>query len=442
MIDLARQLDRARLPARGAYLLILLMATLPSLDFAAGGAVDPDRLARMFSPSVSARDAIDGARNLALFAGWGLVWMLTARPGRTLVALGFAVLTGAAVSLSVETAQLLSTSRTPSVLDLFTNTAGALGGALILVMIVMAAARRREGRSYVGMPATVFAWAYGVAAFAEAFVPLFRQDAFPNAFRGPFGRFRTTAEMFEWSSLTDLPVTDLLLYVPAGAFAVAALAEGGRSYGSAAIRVGVVGTLLSILAEVSHGFLGLPIEAGAVLAHASGIVIGAAATVYGLPRLTRRLRGPARPRALLVAYGTLLMLWALRPYLPELSLVAIGEKLVGDWWIPLGLLAQRVDMFSVVDVVTPFLLYLPLGGLLAVWPVASSGPLRLFWPALYLAATTEVCQLLVLGRTLDVTDLLVQASGALVGWTVLRRAGFRPYGFLRRAHPAPSRGRR
>lgn len=139
---------------------------------------------------------------------------------------------------------------------------------------------------------------------------------------------------------------------------------------------------------------------------------------------------------LLWTYGGVLLLWALRPFSPETSLVAIVGKLTNDWWIPLRFLGQRVDLFSVVDVVSPFFLYLPLGALLAVWPLTRRGWLADFWPAAYLAAATELSQVLVQGRLLDSTDLLVQAAGALVGWTVLRRAGFAPYGSVLKREPS------
>jgi hypothetical protein len=32
------------------------------------------------------------------------------------------------------------------------------------------------------------------------------------------------------------------------------------------------------------------------------------------------------------------------------------------------------------------------------------------------------------GRFVDVTDPLIQLSGAVIGWTIIRRAGYRPYG--------------
>jgi len=428
MTTLSTQLDRSRLPARGAYLLVLLLATLSNLHPDLTGAEALTALQRMFHPSLSARDVVDAARNLVLFAGWGLVWMITAPAGRTLAALRNAVLTGACVSALVEGAQLFSTTRIASLVDIATNTVGAVLGAVSLVALVIAVSRRRGRRSFVGLPALVFAGSYTISVLAEAFVPLFRQRAFPNAYGGPLGRFRLAVDMFEWSSVAHVPLTDVLLFAPAGAFAVAALVEAGRSYRGSAWAVVATGGLLAVLAEVGHGALGLPIDAGAVLAHALGVAAGAVAAAAGLPRLTRVLHGRSRPGALMVAYGVVLLLWALRPFSPESSLGAIAGKLTNGWWIPLRYLGQRVDMFSVVDVVSPFFLYLPLGALLAVWPLTRRGAPSLFWPAVYLAAASELGQVLVQGRFLDSTDLLVQAAGAVVGWAVMRRAGFGPYG--------------
>jgi len=431
--DLAKQLDRSRPLARGAYLAVLLLATLSS--FRPGGP-GLHGFGRMFDPSLSPRDVIDGARNVVLFAGWGLVWMITAPAGRSLASFRNAVLTGAGVSTLVECTQLFSTTRTASVLDILTNTVGSFLGATVLVALVISVARRRRAQSFVGLPGVVFALSYGVTAFGEALVPLFRQATLPNVYGEPLGRFRLAWGMFTWSSLARIPVTDVLLFAPAGAFAVAALAEVGRTYRNAAWWVASVGTALAVLAELGHGLLGLAIDAGAVVAHAGGVGGGALAAAWGLPRLTPRLRGRTRPAMLLWTYGGVLLLWALRPFSPETSLVAIVGKLTNDWWIPLRFLGQRVDLFSVVDVVSPFFLYLPLGALLAVWPLTRRGWLADFWPAAYLAAATELSQVLVQGRLLDSTDLLVQAAGALVGWTVLRRAGFAPYGSVLKREPS------
>jgi VanZ family protein len=299
--------------------------------------------------------------------------------------------------------------------------------------MVLFVSGRKGDRSFFGMPALVFAWSYAAAALGEALVPLFRQEAYPNAFGGPLGRYRVSSQMFEWSSLADVPLGDILLFAPAGALAVAAWVESGRRYRTGVVLAALAGLVLSGMAEVGHGFLGLRIQAGAALAHSVGVTAGALAAALWLPSLTRVLRGRSRPMALLAVYGLVLALWALRPYLPVTSLESIGEKLATPWWIPLGIIRQRFDMFGFVDVSATFLLYLPLGALLAVWPLARGGWLGFIWPVAYLALATEVTQLFVLGRWMDVTDPLLQIAGAAVGWAVLRRAGFTPHGTVLRA---------
>ncbi len=435
MTELRARLAALRMPIRLAYVGLLLLATLVPFG------LDPDlgrafeRLARAWSPTLTARDWIDAARNVALFAGWGVVWMITAPVERAWLSLREAVLTGAALSLGVELAQSLSSLRNPNAVDLLTNTGGALLGALGLVALVMVAGAGRGAKSFVGIPALAFAGPYAIAAFLEALIPLFRQNAFPNVYGGPLGRFRVVWQMFEVRSLFDLPFEDFLLFLPAGALAVAAAVERGWGYGPAARRVSLVGLLLAALAEVAHGLVGQPIILGAIVLHALAIAAGAFAAVQLLPQLTQRYRGRQRPFGVLVAYAIVLALWGLRPYTIEWSGAAIAQKLSMDWWIPLAALSVQMDFFSVVDVCGPFFLYLPLGALLAVWPLRFTGRWSHAWPGLYLAAATEVGQLVLVGRMLDVTDLLIQASGVLIGWAVVRRGGFLPYGEVR-----PARG--
>jgi glycopeptide antibiotics resistance protein len=124
----------------------------------------------------------------------------------------------------------------------------------------------------------------------------------------------------------------------------------------------------------------------------------------------------------------ILAAWAWRPFLPEVTLAGYQEKFDTPWYIPLAALARQVDFFSVVDVCTPFFLYLPLGALLAAWPWRREGALAGPLPGVLLALALEVGQVVILYRMLDVTDAIVTASGVLVGWAVMRRAGYRPYG--------------
>jgi len=123
-----------------------------------------------------------------------------------------------------------------------------------------------------------------------------------------------------------------------------------------------------------------------------------------------------------------LVLWALRPYRPEIRLEAIAAKVFSDWWVPLRPLTERMDVFSVVGVFTLGLLYLPLGALLAVWPLRLRGPAATFAPAVYVAVMIEIMQVFTATRTLEITHVMIEAAGAAVGWVIVRRAGFRPYG--------------
>jgi len=96
--------------------------------------------------------------------------------------------------------------------------------------------------------------------------------------------------------------------------------------------------------------------------------------------------------------------------------------------VPLASLAERSDVFSALHVLQQFALYLPLGALLAVWPLRRTGPLAHLLPALGLAALVEAGHLLIAGRYFDVTNALLAWAGSLVAWIVMRRCGYAPYG--------------
>ena len=106
----------------------------------------------------------------------------------------------------------------------------------------------------------------------------------------------------------------------------------------------------------------------------------------------------------------------------------IARQLDPGAFIPLSFLGGRVDAFSALHVAQQFLLYLPLGALLAVWPPRTTGPWATLWPAVGLAFVLELGHIVVAGRTFDITNALVACAGLATGWTVVRRCGYRPYG--------------
>ena len=420
---------RARWPARVLYFVILLIATLWPFTPDYSPALVAERLARALSPTIHARDAIDGARNLVLFGGWGLVWAVTGR-GNLPRLLRNATITGLCVSVFVEAVQLFSRDRNPSLLDVASNTAGAFGGALALVGLALVVRSRRDEKSFLGLPALTFAGGYATACALETWIPLFRQDPVLGAVGGPLNRFRVTVGAVELASLLDPPVIDAILFAPLGVLSVAALFELGIGYRRAAWLTAVLGAAMAVIMEFAHGVLGLPISVGAMVTHAGAIAAGAIAGERLVPAVARHLTGARRVRTFLTTYAVVLSLWSLRPFVPEFDAGMIARKLDRPWWLPLASLGMRFDFYSVVDVCAPFFLYLPLGALLAVWPLRRHGPLRGPLPGVYLAVLLEASQVLVEGRLPDITDALVQASAVLVGWAIMRRTGYPKRGTL------------
>jgi VanZ family protein len=419
-------LAHARLLGRWGYVVILLVATLTPFVSDPSPVDISYRIDRVFHPNLRSRDIVDAARNVVLFAGWGAVWALTAGASslRRVVALG--TLTGAAISAVVEFAQLFSSNRTSSLVDVATNTAGALAGTIGLLVIAALSNQRRGARSFVGLPTVFFAASYGTSAWLEALVPLLRDK--PIAVGNPIIRMAGVLREFRFDSVIDVPWGDAFLFIPAGALALAALVEHGLAYPDARHRVMLGGVVLAGAAELLHGFTGQPIVLGSILLHAGAVALGAWACARWLPGFTVKVRGADRPRILLLAYAAVLGAWAWRPYLAETEFASIAQKFQADWYVPLAALAMRQDLFSVIDVCNSFFLYLPLGALLAVWPVRRRGPWSGPWPGVWLALVLEASQVVILERMLDVTDFMVAACGVLVGWAILRRASYRPYG--------------
>lgn len=413
----------ARLAARLAYAGVILLATLaglrPDPDLAAAAARASGALHRDLIPG----DAVDAVRNVALFAGWGVVWLLGEPRRRWPRALLGATLGGAALSATVETAQLFSAARNANVLDLLFNTLGAAAGAVLTLGLLRTVAAARPRARFAGVPLFLFAGAYGAAVLLEAFVPLFRQAMAPGAEGGPGARLAASLLLLRREPLGPLPWAEGLLWVPAGVLGVLALVELGRGRRPGAALTTFVALALAVAVEAARGVAGYPIGPGAAAVHTAGATGGALAAAWLLPRLARRTPAAARPGALFAAYAAVLAGWSWRPFLPRPRLADALAQLAPVHWVPLRALAGRGDLFSVADVGVQFLLLLPVGALLAVHPLARHGVGRGLLPALLLAAVLELGQVAVRERFFDVTDPLIQMAGAAVGWAVAQRAG-------------------
>ena len=420
-------MHRRFLVARAGYVAVVLLATLTQLDFSPNIADASIRLHRAFVPSLGWSDAIDGLRNAVLFAGLGVVWVTTSFVGNIPREIRLATLTSFLLSTTVEACQVFSPIRTASLVDVTTNTVGGLAGAVAMAILFIALRDSRGRRSWLGVPMLLVAGPYAAAVVCEALAPLFQSSPLPMLSGGPLGHLAGAlqATSLDWT-LSD--AFDVPLYF-AGGFLLTALARerhGANAPSWSAIAV--VGVLVVVAAHVAHGVISLPIRWSETFADAASVAIGAWAAAHWLAALTHRFRGAARARAFILTYSALLAVWAWRPFVPEVRMKAIAAELDSSAFIPLAGLSMRFDAFSASHVAQQFLLYFPLGAVLAVWPMRLRGKWSTLWPAVFLAVVVEAGHIVVSGRTFDVTNALLACAGLASAWMAVRRSGYRLHG--------------
>lgn len=421
--------------ARLAFVVIVLLGTLANLHASSDLGPVHARLTRALSPTLSWRDAVDGLRNVVLFAGLGAVWVVTSLTGRVTREIGRATLVSLCLSTTVEALQLLSPVRTSSVIDVTTNTLGGFAGAVATVLLLSAVQRARGDKSYLGVPMLLVALPYALAAECETLAPLFHSAPLPNAEGGPLSRLAIALSAATPLGWREVPVLDVALFGAAGFLLVAQLRERGRSLGAAAISVAAGAGITIAISHILHGTFSLAIRWEAVATDVAAVAVGAWAAWRWLGPITREHRGASRARLAIVAYGVLLVLWGWRPLMVETRWTLIAGQINRLALTPLESLAERVDVFSALHVLQQFSLYVPLGALLAVWPLRRAGRWGQLWPGVWLAATIELGHIVVAGRTFDVTNFLLAVAGLAVGWITVRRCGYAPYGEVLAASP-------
>jgi len=250
-------------------------------------------------------------------------------------------------------------------------------------------------------------------------------------------RITRAIDAVQGTSFWNVPLFDLALFLPAGILAVAALVESGVEYTAAARRVIAVGATLMVVIEVGHGIIDFPIQYGAILVHVVALGVGAWLAARRLYRVAERHSLAQRVRGVLVAYTILLVIWSWRPFAPRFAGYAIRAQLRRERWMSLGSLIDNFNLTSVADVALQFALFLPLGVLLAAWPVRRHTLWQGIWPAIYLAVILEMGALFVNGRTADLAHLLIHMAGAGLGWLMMRRSGYTAYDELWPGTDAP-----
>jgi glycopeptide antibiotics resistance protein len=428
------------LTARTAYVAVVLLATLAGLGFSSNLDDASVRLARALTPSLTWRDAIDGLRNVALFAGLGVVWVMTSLTGKVAREIRLATVTSLGLSAMVEGFQVFSPVRYASIVDVATNTVGGLAGATAAAMLLIVLRDAKREKSYVGIPTLLIAGPYAAAVVCEMLTPLFESAPLALIEGGPLSRLHFALQAALPLDWNEIPVVDIPLFVAAGALVLALVRERKGAEHGQWLRVALVGSAIALVSQVAHGTAGLPVRWEAVLTDALSITFGAWVTDRYLGRFVQAYRGSARARAVIFGYAALLVLWGWRPFVPETHWEAIAAQMNVLAFIPLASLAQRFDMFSALHVAQQFLLYLPLGALLAVWPLRATGRWSNLWPAVAFTLAIELGHFAIADRTFDVTNILLACAGLALGWIAVRRSGYQPYGAaLRPATSRPSR---
>ncbi|MEO7087043.1 MAG: hypothetical protein ABI085_22310 [Gemmatimonadaceae bacterium] len=303
-------------------------------------------------------------------------------------------------------------------------------------MVLGAIHRAKGAKSYVGVPTILIAGPYLGAVLCEALAPLFHSEPLPQLEGPPIARLATAISLARPLSWNEVPWSDGPLFLVAGFLFIALLRELDRSERSSTLGGSVTATIAAsailVAAHVVHAVAGLSVRFEAAATDALFFSLGAGAAHVWLGALTRKFRGAARPRAFLFSYSVLLVLWAWRPLIPEFSAQKIASQVTLIAFVPLGSLATRVDVFSVLHVAQQFLLYVPVGALLAVWPLRAAGKSAGLWPVVWFVLALEVGHLFVAERLFDMTNAMIAVSGLGLAWLGVRRSGFRQYGTLLR----------
>jgi glycopeptide antibiotics resistance protein len=410
------------LSARSAYIVIILIATLASLEPNWHDGLAGQRLARAIHPQhFTWNDTIDAVRNVLLFAGFGAVWEVTTRL-RLRSALWRATLYGCLLSATVETLQLFSPVRFSSILDVITNTSGTFLGALGVAVLVASVRAGRKRDTYLGVPAFLLALGLVAAVAIEGVLPLFRQAYVPGVSGPPLTRLRTALAFARPVTFTPLPRSDFGLSIPAGFVAVAALMELGVSRWVATVLVVLGGSVLAVVTELAHGAVGALIVWPAVFALSLGMSVGAVVAALTVRRFLR-VDELTRVRVFIGAYATVVVGWLWRPFAPRASWPAIAAQLTRPHWIPMAAFGGGGSPFDIGQIIQLGFLFIPLGAMLEAWPARERGLMRWLMPGVWLAAIVGAGQIFIEGRTFDITNCLIMVAGVWIGWWIARRAG-------------------
>ncbi|HYW49737.1 MAG TPA: VanZ family protein [Gemmatimonadaceae bacterium] len=421
-VDLSLLAERHAVALRIGYLACILLATLLRLGFDATPQEVLRRLERALVPPLNAKDIVDGARNIALFFGWGATWVLTAPAPTARRDIVRATLFGLLASLSIETLQLFSLSRQASLVDVWTNTVGSLLGAVAMWMVEHRSTSAMRRGTMIGVPGWLPAGALLLTALGLTFAPSSRATIALAWAPSPFERARVigaaAALDVSWAAL--LP--DVFAWLAVGLSVAVAIGDGsGRLRRVQLLAWLVIAPGMLATAHIGRAMVGLQREGQSLTVQAAALVVGLAIGLVAMPRwrafVTARSRR-ALQLALLAAVLGALMSWAPAAW----AVPPTGARpLSWTQLVPMYSLWQRQDMSSVFLVLQRAGIGAALGACLAARRRVGR-PMPGLWAAVGYAAVLELGQLVIPGRYPDVTDVLITGSAAALVLALVERA--------------------
>jgi glycopeptide antibiotics resistance protein len=405
------------------WILFIVYGTTLPFDFSASRRLVVTRIAHLRAHPIQRGGLLgDVVSNVFFFIPYGylLGCRRAGRGGSLAASTIFAAATGALLSGTVEVIQLFSPRRTPSFVDVATNTFGAFVGAIVgwvWMRRIWPIASVRIRQALVTRPlagcAAVAAIGLVIAGIAPAPAAVRRAAALnesPAAKQVAFGSFASKA----WGTMdSSLSVRDMLTWVLAGGIFLMAAREKARSSGARRIAVGAAVALaaaacVALAIETLHLALSGRVQsATSIVLNLSAAAVGTGIVgVFSKPGEERRWATPA-----ILIWGVVLIITAWHPWQfqwPQRPYWRL-ERVVPFW----SYFFSR-SFEDVADVVGTSLFFMPLGLLLAArsWRQSITGACVI---GLLFAFFLEVGQAALPLRTADITDVLSAAAGTGAG---------------------------
>ncbi len=421
-INLALLAQRHATALRVAYLVCIGIATLLHPGFDPSIPHMLERLRRAYLPDLHFKDVVDAVRNLALFFGWGATYALTSRAPTTRRDVVTATLLGMLASLTVESVQLFAENRQASLVDVWTNTVGALGGALALAAVEHRAIGSMRRGTLIGVPGWLPAGALLLTAMGLTFAPSTRPTSIVGWYPSPFGRIRAALDTVQAQVPWPALAVDALAWIAVGlAVAMTISDRTGRVRTRQLLAWLVLAPGALLVTHLGRLAVGLQREASAPAVQGGALALGMLAGLLLVPVWRRRVTARSTRAAHL---GVLAALVGAVMALTPAWWVLVGAGAPRFRWqqlVPMLSLFSRQDMSSVFLVLQRAGLGAAIGACLAARKRVGA-PVPGLWSAVAYAAVLEGAQFLVPGRYPDITDVLITGAAAALVLALVERA--------------------